>query len=254
MDASLLWILAASLTAGALSVLAAAAVAYTLFAGWVPRMVSYSVGVLLGVTFLHLLPEAFYAADEPHLLFGVVLMGILGFFLLEKAALWRHAHGEEGHDAHGHAPRRVSGLLIVAGDGFHNFVDGVLIAAAFLADFRLGLSTTLAVIVHEIPQEVGDFMVLLHAGYERRRALALNVASSLASVAGALLGYFILDQVHELLHYALALAAACFIYIAIADLMPHLHRQNRGAEIVWQIALIVAGIGTIAMLGAWLHD
>jgi len=250
MEAPLLWIIAASVAGGAVSVSLAATVAYTLLAGWVPRMVSYSVGVLLGVTFLHLLPEAFYAADEPHTLFGVVLAGILGFFLLEKAALWRHSHADD--DAH--AARKSSGLLILAGDAFHNFVDGVLIAAAFLADFRLGLATTLAVMVHEIPQEVGDFMVLLHAGYERSRALALNLAVSLASVVGGVLGYLVLDYAQPLVQYALALAAACFIYIAIADLIPHLHRENRRNELWWQSALIAAGVGTIGILDAWLHD
>lgn len=231
--------------------LLAASVAYTLLAGWVPRMVSYSVGVLLGVTFLHLLPEAFYAADDPHALFAIVLAGILAFFLLEKAALWRHSHGH-AHD-HDHGTQRASGMLILAGDAFHNFVDGVLIAAAFLADFRLGLATTLAVMMHEVPQEIGDFMVLLHAGYTRRRALLLNVAASVASVAGAVLGYLVLDRMQALVQYALALAASCFIYIAIADLIPHLHRENRRAELWWQIVLIAAGIGTIAVAGALLH-
>jgi zinc and cadmium transporter len=248
MDSPLLWIIAASVAGGVVSVLLAATVAYTLLAGWVPRMVSYSVGILLGVTFLHLLPEAFYAADEPHVLFGVVLAGILAFFLLEKAALWRHSHDDE-HGAH-----RSSGMLILAGDAFHNFVDGVLIAAAFLADFRLGLTTTLAVMMHEVPQEVGDFMVLLHAGYKRSRALLWNIAVSLTSVAGGVLGYLILDYAQPLVQYALALAAACFIYIAIADLIPHLHRQNRRDELWWQIVLIAAGVGTIGILGAWLHD
>jgi zinc and cadmium transporter len=248
MDSPLLWIIAASVAGGVVSVLLAATVAYTLLAGWVPRMVSYSVGILLGVTFLHLLPEAFYAADEPHVLFGVVLAGILAFFLLEKAALWRHSHDDE-HGAH-----RSSGMLILAGDAFHNFVDGVLIAAAFLADFRLGLTTTLAVIMHEVPQEVGDFMVLLHAGYKRSRALLWNIAVSLTSVAGGVLGYLILDYAQPLVQYALALAAACFIYVAIADLIPHLHRQNRRDELWWQIVLIATGVGTIGILGAWLHD
>lgn len=248
MDATLFWIIAGCLAGGALSMLLAATIAYTLLAGWVPRMVSYSVGVLLGVTFLDLLPEAFEAADEPHALFGVVLAGILTFFLLEKAALWRHSHDDEGH-----GPRKASGLLILAGDAFHNFVDGILIAAAFLADFRLGLTTTLAVMVHEIPQEIGDFMVLLHAGYARSRALLLNLAVSFASVAGGVLGYVVLDYAQPLLQYALALAAACFIYIAVADLIPHLHRQNRREELWWQIGLIAVGIGTIGALGSWLH-
>ena len=248
MDATLFWIIAGCLAGGALSMLLAASVAYTLLAGWVPRMVSFSVGVLLGVTFLDLLPEAFEKAENLHLLFGAVLLGILAFFLLEKAALWRHSHDDEGHGI-----RKSSGLLILAGDAFHNFVDGVLIAAAFLADFRLGLTTTLAVMVHEIPQEIGDFMVLLHAGYARSRALLLNLAVSLASVAGGLLGYLVLDQAQSLVQYALALAAACFIYIAIADLIPDLHRQNRRGELWWQVVLIAVGIGTIGALGYWLH-
>lgn len=248
MDATLAWIVGASLAGGAVSVLLAATVAYTLLASWVPRMVSYSVGVLLGVAFLDLLPEAFEKTDDPRALFGVVLAGILAFFLLEKAALWRHDHEHGEHDT-----QKVSGLLILAGDAFHNFVDGMLIAAAFLADFRLGLATTLAVMVHEIPQEIGDFMVLLHAGYAKRRALLLNLAVSLASVAGALFGYLILDYAQKLVQYALALTAACFIYVAVADLIPHLHRQSHREELLWQIGLIAVGIGTIGALGEWLH-
>jgi zinc and cadmium transporter len=247
-DSTLLWIVGGSLAGGAVSVLLAATVAYALLAGWVPRMVSYSVGVLLGVTFLDLLPEAFERADEAHTLFAVVLGGILGFFLLEKAALWRHSHEDEGHGG-----RSSSGLLILAGDAFHNFVDGVLIAAAFLADFRLGLTTTLAVMVHEIPQEIGDFVVLLHAGYTRARALLLNVAVSLASLAGALVAYAVLEYAESLVQYALALTAACFIYIAVADLIPHLHRHEHRRDLGWQVALIALGVATVAMAGTWLH-
>ncbi|OGA72069.1 MAG: hypothetical protein A3G81_32380 [Betaproteobacteria bacterium RIFCSPLOWO2_12_FULL_65_14] len=245
MDATLAWIVAASLAGGVVSVLLAGSIAYTLLAGWVPRMVSYSVGVLLGVAFLDLLPEAFEQAADAGALSGVMLAGILAFFLLEKAALWRHSHEENGRGTH-----ESSGLLILAGDAFHNFVDGVLIAAAFLADFRLGLTTTLAVMVHEVPQEIGDFVVLLHAGYKRTQALFLNVAVSLTSVAGAVLGYLMLDYAQPLLQYALALAAACFTYIAVADLIPHLHRQNHRQELWWQIGLIALGLGTIGVLGS----
>lgn len=248
MDLTLFWIISGSLAGGAVSLLLAATVAYSLLSGWVPRMVSYSVGILLGVTFLDLLPEAFEKSANAQTLFGVVLAGLLAFFLLEKAALWRHSH-ERGD----HGSRKASGMLVLAGDAFHNFVDGVLIAAAFLADFRLGLTTTLAVMVHEIPQEVGDFMVLLHAGYSRARALWLNLTVSLSSVAGAVLGYFVLEYAQSLLQYALVLAAACFIYLAVADLIPHLHRQNRMRDVLWQTGLITVGLGTIGAL-KWLLD
>ncbi len=248
MDATLFWIIGAGLAGGAVSVILAATVAYTLLSVWVPRMVSYSAGVLLSVAFLDLLPEAFEKAADAETLFGVVLAGILAFFLLEKVALWRHGHA---HDEHG--TRKPSGMLILVGDAFHNFVDGVLIAAAFLTDFRLGITTTLAVMVHEIPQEIGDFMVLLEAGYGRRRALLLNVAASLTSVAGGVIGYFMLGGAQAMVQYALLLAASCFIYIAIADLIPSMHQQNSTREIGWQFGLMTGGIATIATAGALLH-
>jgi zinc and cadmium transporter len=162
--------------------------------------------------------------------------------------MWRHSHADDDHGA-----RHPSGLLILAGDAFHNFVDGVLIAAAFLADFRLGLTTTLAVMVHEIPQEIGDFVVLLHAGYARARALLFNVMASFASLAGALVAYAVLEYAQSLTQYALALAAACFIYIAVADLIPHLHRHEHRRDVWWQVGLIALGIATIGGLGSWLH-
>ncbi len=248
MDLTLLWIIGASLAGGAVSMLLAATVAYSLLSGWVPRLVSYSVGVLLGVTFLDLLPEAFEKSEDVETLFGVVLAGLLAFFLLEKAALWRH-----GHEHGDHETRQPSGMLILVGDAFHNFVDGVLIAAAFLTDARLGVTTTLAVMVHEIPQEIGDFMVLLKAGYSRRRALWLNLAASLTSVAGGIVGYFALEGARAMVQYALLIAASCFIYIAVADLIPDIHRRNSPREIGWQIGLMAVGIATIAAAESLLH-
>jgi zinc and cadmium transporter len=234
------WIIAGSLAGGAVSVLLAATFAYTVLSAWVPRMVGYAVGVLLGVVFLDLLPEAFERSTEPHAMFGVVLFGILAFFLLEKAALWRHSHAHGGHvlEEAGGVRRKPSGLLILVGDAFHNFVDGVLIAAAFLADFWLGVATSLAVMVHEIPQELGDFAVLLDAGYSKARALWLNLGVSFASLAGGVFGYLVLEYAQPLVEYALALAAACFIYIAIADLIPQLHQHDRGREAWPQIGFI----------------
>jgi zinc and cadmium transporter len=248
LDATLFWIIGAGLAGGAVSLLLAAAVTYSLLSAWVPRMVSYSVGVLLGVAFLSLLPEAFEKSVDAHMSFSVVLAGILAFFLLEKAALWRH-----GHEPGDHATRKPSGMLILVGDAFHNFVDGVLIAAAFLTDFKLGITTTLAIMAHEIPQEVGDFTVLLKAGYSRRRALLLNLASSLTSVAGGIIGYFMLEGAQAMVQYALLLAASSFIYIAVADLIPDMHRQNSAREIGWQLGLMAVGIATIGTAESLLH-
>ncbi|OGA05773.1 MAG: hypothetical protein A2W68_09140 [Betaproteobacteria bacterium RIFCSPLOWO2_02_64_14] len=248
MHATLFWIIGAGLAGGAVSVLLAATVAYSLLSGWVPRMVSYSAGVLLGVAFLGLLPEAFEKSTDAHSLFGIVLAGILAFFLLEKVALWRHRHE---HDDRG--TRKPSGILILVGDAFHNFVDGVLIAAAFLTDIRLGITTTLAIMAHEIPQELGDFVVLLKAGYGRGRALWLNLAVSLMSVAGGIVGYFLLEGAQSMVQYALLLAASCFIYIAVADLIPDMHRQNSARDIGWQIGLMTIGIGTVWMVESLLH-
>jgi zinc and cadmium transporter len=248
----LLWIIGATLAGGALSVLAAAAIAVSALARWLPRLVSYAVGALLGAAFLHLVPEALararflkfqsgaaaHAADAGTL-FATMLAGVLGFFLLERAALWRHFH------AHG-TPVRVkpSGMLIVVGDGFHNFVDGVIIAAAFLLDARLGVAATLAVIAHEVPQELGDYMILVDAGYTRRRALAYNLLASAASIAGGITGYFLLGSALALLPYVLMISAAAFVYVAIADLIPDLHRANDGSSTAWQVALIATGAAT----------
>lgn len=248
MDATLLWIIGAGLAGGAVSLLLAAAVTYSLLSGWVPRMVSYSVGVLLGVAFLSLLPEAFEKSVDAKTSFSVVLAGILAFFILEKAALWRH-----GHEHGDLGMRKPSGMLILVGDAFHNFVDGVLIAAAFLTDFKLGITTTLAIMAHEIPQEVGDFTVLLEAGYSRGRALLFNLASSLTSVAGGIIGYFTLEGAQAMVQYALLLAASCFIYIAVADLIPDMHRQNSAREIGWQLGLVAVGIATIGTAESFLH-
>ncbi|MCW5574660.1 MAG: ZIP family metal transporter [Burkholderiales bacterium] len=234
-----------------LSLLAAGLLSFALLSRWLAPMVSYAAGVLLAAAFLHLLPEAFSQADSIEGLFAVTLAGLLGFFLLEKAALWRHGH-DHGSSGGGHNSR--TGMLIVIGDGFHNFVDGVLIAAAFMTDTALGVATTLAIIAHEIPQEVGDFMVLLHAGYSRRKALLLNFASSLMSLAGGVLGYFALDDAREAMPYVLVLAAASFIYIAVADLIPEMHRRSDARSSAVQVVFIGAGIGTILLSHTLLHS
>lgn len=189
---------------------------------WVPTLVSVAVGALLAAAFLDLLPEAFRRSADATGLFATVLIGIVAFFLLEKLALWRHHHA---HGANAAKPPERAALLILVGDGVHNFVDGVLIAAAFLTDTSLGIVTTLAVIAHEIPQEVGDFMLLLNAGLSRTRALLLNLVASLTAVAGGLAGYLLFDAATAALPYVLALAAASFIYVAVADLIPVIENE-----------------------------
>ena len=237
---TLAYILLATLAGGVLSVAAAALLSLTVLARWAPRLVSFSVGVLLAATFLDILPEA--AQHLPLREVGaMVLAGIFMFFALEKAALWRHDHVFQGATA---APS-PTGLMITLGDGLHNFVDGMLIAAAFLHDPALGIATTTAVVAHEIPQEIGDFMVLLAAGYSRRRALLLNTVSSLASVVGGVVGYVVLQGVQGIIPYLLALAAASFIYIAVADLVPVLQKHRKPLDFVVQFALLVGGVGLV---------
>jgi zinc and cadmium transporter len=207
----------------------------------VPWLVSYAVGALLGVSTLAILPAALEDLPPPRV-FGTLLVGILVFFLLEKVVLWRHCHT---HDCEVH-----DGAVfpVLVGDAFHNFVDGAVIAAAVLTSVPLGITTAVAVAAHEIPQEVGDFAILLHAGYSRRRALLLNVMSAGASALGAVAAFLSFDLVPRLLPYFLALAAASFLYVAMADLIPGLHRGRTDAGSLRQILLIGAGIASILVL------
>ena len=203
----------------------------------IPWLVSYAVGALLGVSMLAILPEALNHLP-PERVLGTLLLGILIFFVLEKLVLWRHCHT---HDCEVHDG---SVFPVLIGDAFHNFVDGAVIAAAVMTSVPLGVSTALAVAAHEIPQEVGDFAILLHAGYSRRRALLLNVTSGFASAGGALVALFALKLVPVVLPYCLALAAASFLYVAMADLIPGLHRGRTDAHSLRQILLIAAGVAT----------
>ena len=246
-------ILLASLLGGVLSVVVAGLLLKGLPHYWLPRMVGFSAGLLLGAAMLSVLPEAFESGADAHTLFIVLLVGFVGFYALQRSTLWRHSHstfGEENHQAHTHGLGRDTVLTILIGDGFHNFVDGVLIAAAFLTDPALGWATAIAVMGHEIPQEAGDFVLLLSSGLTFRRALSLNALSGLASVSGALVGYWGLSHAQAFLPYALVLAAASFIYIAIADLLPFLRREVVGAQIVWQTFALTAGLVAAALLSA----
>lgn len=247
---SLLYILAATLAGGVLSVAAAAVLALNAREHHVPLLVSYAVGALLGAAFLDILPEAFRTGSSIENTAGLVLLGLLLFFTLEKFALWRHCHDGhcEAHEAHAadhdHDHGR-SGIMLIIGDNMHNFTDGVVIAAAFLTDTRVGIVTAIAIIAHEIPHEIGNFLVLLHSGYSRTRALLFNLLSSLSMVAGGVLAWAGLQALDSWVPALLALAAASMLYVAVADLIPGLHKRPQLRDSVQQIALIAAGVATI---------
>jgi zinc and cadmium transporter len=215
-----------------------------------PHLVSFATGALLGAALLALLPEAIEAAgrDSARALGTTLVLGLGFFFVIEKLVLWWHAHAHGHSGAGAEAARdRASGVLVLVGDSIHNALDGVLIAAAFLSSIQLGLVTTLAVAAHEIPHRVGDFAILVHAGLSRLRALLLNLATGIASVVGAVAAYYGLRETRGALPYALAFAAAGFLYIAVAGLIPGLHRRSDPRTSVIQIILISLGIVVIAV-------
>jgi zinc and cadmium transporter len=223
-------------------------------ASWLPMLVSYAIGALLGAAFLEVIPHAF-EAGPPRQAAMAILAGIFGFFVLEKLLLYRHCHTEncEVHDQHTRAhDHGRSGTLIVVGDTVHNFVDGVLIAAAFLQSIELGVIAAIAIVAHEIPQEVGDFLILLHSGYSRARALAVNLLSSCGTIAGGVLGYYGLQYFHDWEAALLGVVAASMIYVAVADLIPGLHRRPELRDTASQALLIALGIGSIALVGVLL--
>jgi zinc and cadmium transporter len=250
------WILIASFAGGTLSA-ALASFSLMLRKAWVPMLVSYAIGALLGAAFLGVIPEAFELGRRQAAV--AILGGIFAFFVLEKLLLWRHCHTEhcEVHDPDvaghaGHHDHGRSAALIVVGDTVHNFIDGVLIAAAFLKSTELGIVAAVAIIAHEIPQEMGDFLILMHSGYSKAKALAVNLLSSLATVLGGVVGYFALQIVLDLQATLLGVVAASMIYVAVADLIPGLHRRPQLRDTAFQALLIAAGIASIAIVGSLL--
>ncbi len=282
---TLQWILLSTIIGGVLSAAVASLFAITAKAAQIPMLVSYAVGALLGAAFIEVLPHAFHDSAHIESTAAIILAGILGFFILEKLVLWRHCHEQacEAHDPHkSHTPHDSqesdmpllaqagqpisghhhsharhdhgrSGLMILIGDTFHNFVDGVLIAAAFMADTQLGIVTAIAIVAHEIPQEVGDFLILLHSGYSKRAALFYNLLSSTAMIVGGLLAYYTLQTAQTLVTPLLALAAASMLYVAVADLIPGLHKRTELAATAQQVLLICLGVATIWLVGHWAH-
>jgi zinc and cadmium transporter len=252
--ATLAYISAASILGAILSIAVAALVSFAAGAYWVGALISFAIGALLGAAFLDVLPHVFGNADDLEVVAATVLAGILGFFVLEKLVLWRHYHAEDfaPHEGEAHDHGR-SGMLILVGDSFHNFVDGILIAAAFMESTALGLVTATAVIAHEIPQEVGDFLILLHSGYSKARAFAFNLLSSLAMVVGALGAYFALHALEGWVNTLLALAGASMIYVAVADLIPGLHKRTELGATAQQVLLIGLGVMTVWLVGRLAH-
>jgi zinc and cadmium transporter len=236
-------IVAATLLGGVLSVAAAALFALRAREADVPMLVSFAIGTLLAAALLEILPHALESAAQPALVTATLLGGILAFFMLEKLLLWRHAH--DGHD---HSGGRVA-LMVIVGDSFHNLVDGVIIAGAFLANFELGVVTALAIIAHEVPQEVGDFLVLLHSGYGKRQAFLYNLLASAAMLVGGIAAYFALQHLRGWIAPLLGIAAASMLYVAIADLIPGLHKRVEPRAALAQVALILAGIATVWGVG-----
>jgi zinc and cadmium transporter len=210
----------------------------------IPWLVSYAVGTLLGVALLVLLPEALDHLSARAVL-SSLLAGIMMFFLLEKLVLWRHCHT---HDCEAHG---TAAPMVIIGDAFHNFLDGLIIGTAVRTSIPLGISTALAVATHEIPQEIGDMAILLHAGYSRRKAFILNLVSGASAVLGAIIAVFALEWVPHVTQYVLSVAAAGFLYVAMADLIPDLHRGRIDSTTLRQLALTLAGIGTVVALNAF---
>jgi zinc and cadmium transporter len=249
---SLQWIVVMSVAGGLVSVVAAAVLTRSAGMKAVQLLVSYAIGAMLGAVFLDILPHALEDGGNVHLTTATVLGGIFGFFLLEKLVLWRHCHAThcEVHETHPveHDHGR-SGMMVLIGDTFHNFVDGILIAAAFLQSTELGIVASLAIIAHEVPQELGDFVILLHSGFSRRRALLFNALSGVATVVGGVLAYFFLSSMQSLVPTVLALAAASMIYVAVADLIPGLHKRTDLRATLQQALLIGLGVASIWLVG-----
>jgi zinc and cadmium transporter len=258
---TLISILLGTLAAGIGSVWLAAALSFGVLARYTQHMLSLAAGALMGTAFLHLLPEAFESQMGAHELFLALLVGLVFFFLLDKAELWHHGHehhqhehgGEHSHDgggaslAHGHA-HKPGGWAVLAGDSVHCFGDGILIASAFVADLRLGAIAALAVLAHEVPHHMGDLMVLRQSSSSRHVALVKVSLAGAVTALGGLIGYWLVDQLHDYLTYFLVVASSSFIYVALADLIPQLQKRLSLRETLAQIAWLLAGIGLVTLV------
>ncbi len=277
---TLLAILVGTLAAGIGSVWLAAWLSFGIVSRYTQHMLSLAAGALLATAFLHLLPEAFEAGVEPHNLFMTLLFGLLFFFLLDKAELWHHGHehhhgdvhhDHDHHEAHAHdhahshatdtphdsdarAKPQVGGWAILAGDSVHCFGDGVLIASAFMVDLKLGVVAALAVLAHEVPHHMGDLVVLRQGSQSRQTAvLKVSLAGAITALGG-MVGYALLDQLHGVLPYMLAIASSSFIYVALADLIPQLQKRLSSRETAAQIVWLMSGIGLVSAVSLLAHS
>jgi zinc and cadmium transporter len=253
---TLLYIFLANVLSTLISISLAAALSFRLLSGVVDKMVSIAAGVLLATALVQLLPEAMDSNLRPDT-FGWVLTGaIVAFFILEKLTLIHHTHhheGDEHHHPHGHDAHEAGrgAWPILVGDAFHNFGDGAVIAAAFLLDVRAGVVTASAVFAHEVPHEIGDFMILLNAGFSRRRAFGFMLISGMSAVLGGVTGYFLLDSYRALVPYTLLIAAASFIYIALSDLLPEMMRRKPLSQSLPEVAMVLLGVAIAGLIRAF---
>ncbi len=255
------------MAAGIGSVWLAALLSFGLLARYTQHMLSLAAGALLATAFLHLLPEAFESQVSPQQLFATLLVGLVFFFLLDKAELWHHGHEHHGadhaaqnassshsHHGHSHGAERVSGgWAVLAGDSVHAFGDGILIASAFMADLRLGFVATLAVLVHEVPHHMGDLIVLRQSSNNRRIALVKVSLAGAVTALGGVIGYALVDQLLSYLPFFLIMASSSFIYVALADLIPQLQKRATLPETAAQIAWLGIGIGLVTLVSSLAH-
>jgi zinc and cadmium transporter len=278
---TLLAILMGTLAAGIGSVWLAALLSFGVLARYTQHMLSLAAGALLATAFMHLLPEAFESQAGAKELFATLLVGLVFFFLLDKAELWHHGHEHHGgehhgpeaaahaqHDhtghvqaahshhgghSHGHGEARTGGWAVLAGDSVHAFGDGILIASAFMADLRLGIVASLAVLVHEVPHHMGDLVVLRQTSNNRRAALVKVSLAGAVTALGGVVGYALVDQLYDYLPFFLIMASSSFIYVALADLIPQLQKRVTARETVAQIAWLAIGIGLVTLISGMAH-
>jgi zinc and cadmium transporter len=266
-------ILIGTLLAGIGSVWLAALLSFGVLSRYTQHMLSMAAGALLATAFMHLLPEAFESQAGAQDLFMTLLAGLVFFFLLDKAELWHHGHEHHhhnhqqgrdaghnsGHDhghghSHGHSHAPVAGTwAVLTGDSVHCFGDGVLIASAFVADLRLGAIAALAVLAHEVPHHMGDLMVLRQSSSNRQAALLKVSLAGAVTMLGGLLGYWLVDQLHDYLPYFLVVASSSFAYVALADLIPQLQKQLSARQTVAQIIWLFTGMGLVTLVSGLAH-